>query len=317
MKIALYDVDSAKVPNLALMKLARYHRECGDEVVMFDPKAPLLHSDADRVLASKVFTFSPAPYMHSGMEIGGTGWDMGVSLPHEIEALRPDYSIYPDRQQANLGFTMRGCRFRCDFCVVPKKEGQPYSTHTIDDLMVLDTNRLILLDNDPFGNPEWPDRIAEMRDRKLRVCFSQGINIRIISEEQAAALASVRFTNLRDSKNQATFAWDRPKDERLILRGIERCKAAGIKPWQMQFFVLIGFDSTPEEDLHRIEMLLAQGCDPYVMPYDKTVHYQRALARFVNARIAKKTPWMKYEYGGWKTSRDLPMYVAEIERKAA
>jgi len=298
MKIALYDVDSVKIPNLALMKLARYHKECGDEVMMFDPKMPLLHANADRVLASKIFTFSNAPYMHSGMEIGGTGWDMGVSLPDDIEQITPDYSIYPDAP-ANIGFTMRGCRFRCDFCVVPKKEGRPISTNTIGDLMVLDTNRLILLDNDPFGNPNWKDRLGEIKDRKLRVNFSQGINIRIITEEQAEALASVRFTNLRDTKNQATFAWDRPKDERLILRGIERCKAAGIKPWQMQFFVLIGFNSEPAEDLHRVQMLLDQGCDPYVMPYDKTIHYQRAFARYVNARICKKVAWKDYSYGGW------------------
>lgn len=299
MKIAMYDVDSVKIPNLALMKLTRYHKECGDEVVRFDPKTPLFHADADRVLASKVFTFSPAPYMHSGMEIGGTGWNMTTNLPAEVENLQPDYSIYPDRQQANIGFTMRGCRFRCKFCVVPAKEGRPLSVNTIDGLMVLDTKRLILLDNDPFGNPDWKDRFDEIRDRKLRTCFSQGINIRIITEEQAEALATVRFTNLRDTKNQATFAWDKPKDERLIFRGIERCKAAGIKTWQMQFFILIGFDSTPEEDLHRVEMLLAQGCDSYVMPYDKTVHYQRAFARWVNTRMCKKVRWKDYSYGGW------------------
>lgn len=297
MKIALYDVDS-KIPNLALMKLARYHRECGDEVVKFDPGAPLFHADADLVYASKIFKFSPAPHLTNDMQIGGTGWDMSVALPPEIETIKPDYSLYPDFRH-NIGFTMRGCRFACDFCVVPKKEGRPESTNTIGDLLVQDSKFLILLDNDPFGNPDWQDRFDEIRDRNLKVCFSQGINIRIITEEQAEALASVRFCNLKNTRNQASFAWDRPRDERLIVRGIERCKAAGIKPWKMQFFVLIGFDSTPEEDLHRVRFLLDQGCDPYAMPYDKSDPYQIAFCRWVNRRLCKSIPWEEYSHGGW------------------
>ncbi len=92
------------------------------------------------------------------------------------------------------------------------------------------------------------------------------MNIRVITEERANALASVRFVNSSGKSKQVTFAWDRPRDERLIYRGIERCRAAGVKPWMMQFFVLIGFDTTPAEDLHRVRSILAVGADPYAMP---------------------------------------------------
>ncbi len=57
MRIAIYDVDS-RIPNLALMKLTRFHRERGDIV---EPFFPLMVSSYDRILASKVFTFSDAP----------------------------------------------------------------------------------------------------------------------------------------------------------------------------------------------------------------------------------------------------------------
>lgn len=296
MKIALYDVDS-KIPNLALMKLARFHMECGDIV---EPYFALAASSYDKIYASKIFKFSSGAYLNPDrMEIGGTGYDMAIKLSPDIETLKPDYSIYPDFKD-NIGFTMRGCRFRCDFCVVPKKEGQPVSTNSIDDLIVQDSDFLILLDNDPFGNPDWKDRFEEIRDRNLKVNFSQGINIRIITEEQANTLKSVRFRNLHNTKSQATFAWDKPKDERLILRGIDRCKAAGIKPWQMQFFILIGFDSSPEEDLYRVHMILDQGCDPYVMPFNKSNLYQMAFARWCNTRICKSVPWFEYRHGSWK-----------------
>lgn len=56
-------------------------------------------------------------------------------------------------------------------------------------------------------------------------------------------MASVRFWNLSLSRRQVYFAWDRFQDERLIDAGIERVLAAGIKAWQMAFFVLIGYDT--------------------------------------------------------------------------
>ena len=296
MRVALFDVDS-KIPNLALMKLARHHLSQGDEVESY---LPLDVASYDKIYASKVFAFSDGSYINEDiMEVGGTGINMSKSLPPEIETLQPEYSLYPGFKH-NIGFTMRGCRFKCDFCVVPKKEGQPTSVSTIEELLVQDSDFLILLDNDPFGNPDWKARLKEIRDMGLTVNFSQGINIRIITDEQARELSTLKFSNINRTKKQATFAWDQIKDERLIIRGIERCKAAGIKPYMMQFFILIGFDTTREEDHHRVKMIIDQGADPYVMPFDKSDLYQSAFARWCNTRICKSVPWEEYRHGSWK-----------------
>ena len=75
---------------------------------------------------------------------------------------------------------------------------------------------------------------------------------------------------------------DQIKDEKVIIRGINRVIKAGLKPYQMQFYILVGFDSTPEEDMHRVLMLRDLGCRPYVMPYDKKDRYQRRFTRWVN-----------------------------------
>ena len=45
-----------------------------------------------------------------------------------------DYSIYGASFAASIGFTQRGCRLKCPFCVVPRKEGgiwrgEPYPRH--------------------------------------------------------------------------------------------------------------------------------------------------------------------------------------------
>ena len=55
MNIGLIDVDGHNFPNVALMKLASYHRIKGDKVEWAMP----MFGDYDRIYASKVFTFTP------------------------------------------------------------------------------------------------------------------------------------------------------------------------------------------------------------------------------------------------------------------
>lgn len=292
--IALYDVDS-KIPNLALMKISAYHKAMGDEVVSYDP---LWKSTYDKIYASTIFKFSDKSLLEPDiMEIGGTGWDIQKKLPDEIEAMSPDYSFYD--YPHNIGFTMRGCRFRCKFCVVPQKEGKHNTPMTISDIwQQRDSNFIMLLDNDFFGNPDWRDRIDEMVSNKLRISFSQGLNIRLIDEEQANALASVDYRSMKNKHKVVHFAWDQfgPGTEKVIMRGMKYCFDAGIKPYHMAFYVLIGFNTTPEEDLYRVEKLKSFGCDPYVMPFNKQDRYQRNFARWVNHKATfKSVAWEDYE----------------------
>ncbi len=294
MRVAIYDVDS-KIPNLALMKLSAHHKALGDSVEMY---SPLFRADYDKVYASRVFKFSDTSMLNpETMEIGGSGWDLDKDLPSEIENLVPDYSLY--NYPHNIGFTMRGCRLRCSFCVVPQKEGKPKSVMTIPEIWTQrDSDFVMLLDNDFFGNPDWAARIEEIKDLNLKVNFSQGLNIRNIKPDQAEAIASVRFSNMSGKAKQVYFAWDDPRHEKLIHKGIKICTDAGIKPYQMAFYVLIGYHSTPEEDLHRVELLRSYGCDPYVMPYNKEDPYQNKFTRWVNHKaIFKSVAWADYQSG--------------------
>jgi hypothetical protein len=294
MKIGLYDVDSS-IPNLALMKLSAYHKSIGDEVEMY---LPLALDTYDEIYASRIFNFSDTSgLIPERMQIGGTGWDMHLELPPEVERMIPDYTIY--QYPHNIGFAMRGCRLRCSFCVVPQKEGKPKPYNTIDELWTQrDSDFLMLLDNDFFGNPLWRDRINEILKFKLKVNFSQGLNIRNLKPDQAAAVASVKFRNSHNTARQVYFAWDDPRHEKLIHKGIKLCVDNGIKTREMAFYVLIGYHSTEEEDLHRVEILRDYGCDPYAMPYDKSDPYQKKFTRWVNHKaIFKSVPWKDYKGG--------------------
>jgi hypothetical protein len=294
--IGLYDVDST-IPNLPLMKLSTFWRDRGAEVVRWYPTfdAPFAQAKFDRIFASAIFKDSDKSFVDPARMIcGGTGFDLTTMLPPEVDACAPDYTLY--NYPHSIGFTQRGCRFRCKFCVVPEKEGRPKSVATIEEIwQQRDSDFIMLLDNDFFGGQHWKERIAEIRKYDLRINFSQGLNIRIITDEQARALASVKFCNPNATKDQVHFAWDRFKDEKLIDAGIERVRAAGIKPRQMAFFVLIGYDTTPEQDLYRVMKLAKLGCDPYVMPFNSKDPYQQRFKRWVNRKPAfKSTSWEDY-----------------------
>lgn len=294
MKIALYDVDS-KIPNLALMKISEYYKQQGHTVERFEP---LWMDSYDKVFASTVFSFSDKHLLDKDrMEIGGTGWSIEKNLPTEIEAMQPDYTFY--NYPHSIGFTMRGCRFNCKFCVVPKKEGRPKPFNTVKEIW---TNRksdfIILLDNDFFGNPQWQERIDEIKRHNLKVNFSQGLNIRIITDEECKALASINFRNIKNNSRMVHFAWDRFNDEKLIDAGIARVLNVGIKPYQMTFYILIGFDTTEEQDLYRINKLKQLGCNPFVMPFNRANYYQKRFARWVNHKaIFKSVEWLEYARG--------------------
>lgn len=293
MRIGLYQLDG-HYPNLALMKIAGYHEGAGDEVEWC---AGGLFSDTyDKIYMSKIFSFTPTPQIPQNAVIGGTGINFYNKLPEEIEEATPSYSLYPACNY-HLGFSMKGCRFNCKFCCVPSKEGRPYKYNSIDEILINPNggNRLMLLDNDFFGGENWKGNLERIIELKLKVCFVQGLNIRIITEEQAVLLSKCNYQNSKFNQKYLTFAWDRFNDGRIVKKGIDICNKAGIPCRRMQFFVLIGFDSTPEQDLERVETLRDLGCMPFVMPYDKNNDYQKKFARWVNGRwIFKTVAWKDY-----------------------
>ncbi len=210
MKILLLQLDG-KLPNIALMRIAAHHRALGHSVELRkvgNAKAVerQLWDEPDQVYASLIFertrpVAERLQVVHPEAVIGGTGWDLATTLEqHGVTTLRQDYSIYPGFDPS-IGFLQRGCRLRCSFCVVPKKEGKVRHEQTVSQLWRGGDHprELHLLDNDFFGNPAWRERIAEIRDGGFKVCFSQGINARALDKESAAAIASV---------NDKSISWE-------------------------------------------------------------------------------------------------------------
>jgi hypothetical protein len=313
-RVRLTQLDG-KLPNLALMKLAHYHRDQGDEVYLEEsPLQSMFEERPDIAYASAIFTDSaeaaaafkrafPTGFVSgTGVDRAGGitveemlgidgGMDGATAWPYE----HYDYSIYPDFK-ASIGFTQRGCRLACGFCGVHGKEGKAHSVNAIEKIWRGGRwpKKLHLLDNDFFGVPEWRDRIAEIRDGGFRVCLSQGINIRLINEEQARELATVEYRDTDFRERRLYTAWDNIGHEKIFFRGVDMLEACGIPPTQLMVYMLVNYDAaeTWERRWYRFGKMVDRGIRPYVMVFNKAAAPADIVCwqRWVNTGLSRHDP---------------------------
>jgi hypothetical protein len=280
MKIGIINIEP-KVFNTAYMQISQYHKKRGDKVGWW---TPITDSLFDHVYCSSLFDFTDKSEIPRDVICGGTGFNVHSRLSRLMEDSDLDYSIYPDCRKSFLWFS-RGCHNKCPWCVVPRKEGDIHPV-TVKNLNPRG-DHVVVCDNSFFANPEWREAISYLKSLNS-FCDFQGIDIRDITEEQVLALSGLPHYK------QIKFAWDVPGDEERVLAGI-RLMVKYIKPYKLMCYVLIGFNSSEEQDLHRIKTLRGLKIDPYIMPYNKKDLYQRSLARWVNHKaIFRRVPWEEY-----------------------
>jgi hypothetical protein len=308
-KALLFQLDG-KIPNIALMRVAAHHRALGDDVELRRTGQPdrMLWDDAQmKVYGSAIFadslrTCNRLRESFPDAILGGTGWSVAGSLEDiGITTHDQDYSIYPDYRQS-IGFSQRGCRLKCSFCVVPQKEGKVRSEQTIAEIWRGDPwpREVVLLDNDFFGQTDWRARIAEIRDGKFKVSFNQGINARCLTEEAAEAIASVDYRNDSMDTRRIYTAWDSRADEEKLFAGLNRLVKYGVKPDHIMVYMLIGYwpGETSEDRDYRRQRLRDFGARPYPMPFIRTkelVGFQRWVIGAYDKRIAWKE-WSEATY---------------------
>lgn len=304
MRVGIAQLDG-RLPNLAVMKLASWHRSKGDSVIVSrGPES--VPSDIDLCYGSTIFSYS-SPLVDRLKArfpeaiVGGTGTLSPLTVEQHIgsEWETYDYADYPDFP-FSLGFTQRGCRLKCSFCVVPWKEGKPRSTATINQIWrgAPYPKKICLLDNDFFGQPreEWQTRIAEIQEGNFRVCLNQGINVRLINEESAAALASIQYRDDQFQRRCLYTAWDNIGDEKRFFTGVDMLQQAGIPPKHLMAYMLIGFDiaETWERIFHRFNRMVSLGIRPYPMVYDAKRKDLKHFQRWVVTGLYRAVPWSEY-----------------------
>lgn len=142
-----------------------------------------------------------------------------------------------------------------------------------------------ILDPNITACKEKRDLMRQYIDTGAWLDFTQGIDIRLTDEADIEDLNAMKLKDLH-------FAWDNPKVDLA-----PKFKAYSAKAKHKMHgsygtvYVLTNFNSTLEEDLHRIYTLRELGFDPDVRVYNKPSARQeiRDLQRWVNNRVIFKS----------------------------
>lgn len=260
MNILLINIDS-KIPNLALKKIERYHKDRGDQVTW---DIPLMKHTADKIYVSCIFTKNrdQCKEWEGYAEIGGSGYDLKKKLPQEIDNIK---------LHINWGFTSRGCIRNCHFCFVPEMEGKIHAVGDIYDLWDGKSKDLVIMDNNILASPRHFLMIcAQLRKEKIKVDFNQGLDIRLLNSVTARELKTIRHKEYK-------FAWD--GNEALE----DKFKYAYEHLKRCTVYVLAGFLSW-ERTMEKLLKLKEIGHVAYLMRHESIYKEPRyiQLARWVN-----------------------------------
>lgn len=274
MKIGLIDVDGHNFPNLALMRISAYHKARGDDVEWW--YSDFLHYDV--VYMSKIFSDAytsdiDEPINADKVIKGGTGYAITLDgngkerynkkkdndLPQEIEKMFPDYSIYPQYNFA-VSMTSRGCPRGCAFCHVASKEGRcSIKVADVSDFWC-GQSLIKVLDPNITACKDKRDLFYQYKATGAKIDFTQGLDIRLIDDCDIDDLNEMRIEGLH-------FAWDNPNEDltaqfRYFANRYKRKHRGSV-------YILTGYNSSMEQNLHRIYAVRDMGYNPYVMIYSK------------------------------------------------
>ena len=207
-------------------------------------------------------------YPDLDIDIGGSGYDLHKTLPDYIENLKPDYSLYPEFDYS-IGFSSRGCirnTKTCPFCIVPIKEGRYRRTQHPREWYNPEFKTIVFLDNNILADKEYFMQItAWCTEKKLRLQFNQGLDIRRLDEEIARRLLEM------PKHGMINFAWDHVEDESVIREKVDLLKRVGFSNNKLrakiQFYVYVNDDSEAEyqSGVYRCRELKKLHCNSYVM----------------------------------------------------
>ena len=304
MKIML--VSDSPRPNLALAKIAAFHRARGDMVELapsMDWALMCKGNDPDaHIVASWIFK------RENGADVEGGPASLmpDYKLKDGWHEAYPDWQDWPSMKNATMGHLTRGCPNRCPWCVVWRNEAwHAMREHVLwrhvevsdiwrgeKHLTIMDANLLALKNGIPPFNITVLRLLSDLATTRAQVNFEQGLDCRCIDEEIAAALVKIRMKRIQ-------IACD---TDEMIQPAIDACRHIwNAKPTaniSCFFFADWRNDGWLESVLRRIEDLHALDHDinyerhgiyrlsPFVMLWDRENAPQQALdlQRWANRR---------------------------------
>lgn len=267
MKVLLVNVDSRW--NMALRKMYAYFKQ-EHHVDMIDlgfigyPHKRRKTIDAagyDRVFVSNLFDVNANRVDVVNCEdvtFGGIGSrNPHLQLPPDIEQTKP---WYDEGGTESYGFVTRGCINNCWFCKVPKYEGKLKEYNSVESIVRGVTGEKVhFLDNNILAYQHHMEVFRWLIERGTRCEFNQGLDFRLVNDENLAALAQLNYIG------EYIFAFDEPKYMPLLEEKLKLIKKHIPKPWKLKFYIYYHPSMKLEELIGRVEWCRARECLPYVM----------------------------------------------------
>lgn len=154
-----------------------------------------------------------------------------------------------------MTITSRGCPRRCEFCLVPQREGRLRTLNIAPGWDILDNNLLAC-----------PRRHIEavldmLREQAHAARFTGGLDARLCQPWLAKRLASMRLDILYT-------AYDSDDTRADVERTVAMLRDAGLTRHEVGCYVLVGYgDDTPSAALSRLSWVRDIGAMPFAMYY--------------------------------------------------
>ena len=269
MKILLVDVDS-KIPNIALGRISTWHKSQGHNVEMMKLNMRVRMTNVrtriidcskyDKVYASNIFNINRSKFKIincDDVSIGGVGSINPLTkLPPQMEDLEVDYSLYPNNKKS-YGFITRGCIRKCSFCVVPKIEGNLSLYSSLD--RIIKHKIVIFLDNNILSYKGHMDILRDLRDRKIQCQFNQGLDIRLVNDENAKLLSELNYFG------KYIFAFDDVRYAKSVEKGTKIFQKYMPGKWRMRFLTYYHPNNPLHELVYRVDWAKRNFVYPFIM----------------------------------------------------
>ncbi len=157
--------------------------------------------------------------------------------------------------------TSTGCIRKCPFCAVPEMEGRLAELEYWAIKPIVIDNNLLACSEKHF------DKVIDSL-KSLEWCdFNQGLDARLLTQHHADRFAELKNPMIR-------LAFDDSRYEKSFMKAVTLLRDAGIAKKNIQVYVLIGFNDTPEDALCRLSKIRGMGLLPNPMRY-QPVHAKK------------------------------------------
>lgn len=149
-------------------------------------------------------------------------------------------------------FTTRGCIRSCQFCAVPKIEGEFRELKNYKSAPIVCDNNFLA------ASKEHIYKAISKLSVFPYVDFNQGLDARLFTSWHAEQLARLKAVKVR-------FSLDHKNQIDIVEKAVKTARKAGLKDFGV--YVLVGFKDTPDDAYQRLEIVRSWNIFPNPMRY--------------------------------------------------